>query len=136
MNTSLSFATLYSLVHILILKKGRQYYRLYAINNLPSLKVLDFVKIKPAERDRAQRLANSAAGAALESDVQSDRAKTFEPGEGMGGKSFVAANFTAEQKDRIRELLAKASSVQEVEEIESAVRRGVLPGALQHLASR
>jgi hypothetical protein len=54
----------------------------------------------------------------------------------MGGKSFVAANFTAEQKDKIRDLLAKASSVQEVEEIESAVRRGVLPAALQHLASR
>lgn len=101
------------------------------------MKALDYVKIKPAERDRARRLASSAAGAALESDVQSERAKTFEPGEGIesGGKSFVAANFTAEQKDMIRNLLSKASSVQEVEEIESAVRRGVLPVALQRLAS-
>lgn len=52
-----------------------------------------------------------------------------------GAKSFVAANFTPEQKDMIRDLLSKASSVQEVEEIESAVRRGVLPAALQHLPS-
>ena len=110
---------------------------MYAINNLPSLKVLDYVKIKPAERERARRLASSAAGAALENDVQSGRVKTFEPGEGMqsGAKSFVAANFTPEQKDMIRDLLSKASSVQEVEEIESAVRRGLLPAALQHLTS-
>lgn len=46
----------------------------------------------------------------------------------------MAANFTAEQKDMIRELLSKASSVQEVEEIENSVRRGVLPASLQRLA--
>jgi hypothetical protein len=108
------------------------------------LKILDFTRIKPCERDRASRLANSAAGAALESDVALERAtqyntvKTFVPGEAFsdesnGGKSFVAANFSSEQKELIRSLLANASSVQEVEEIESAVRRGVLPTALQTL---
>jgi len=107
---------------------------------------LDYARIKPAERDRATRLANSAAGAALESDVASERmsnnntstSKSFVPGEAVdingdssGGKSFVAVNFTTEQKDRIRELLANATSVQEVEEMENAVRRGVLPAAMQ-----
>jgi len=126
-------------------KKGHQYYRLYAIIHIPSLKILDYARIKPAERDRATRLANSAAGAALESDVASERmsnntstSKSFVPGEAVdingdssGGKSFVAVNFTTEQKDRIRELLANATSVQEVEEMENAVRRGVLPAAMQ-----
>jgi U2 small nuclear ribonucleoprotein A' len=107
---------------------------LYAIHHIPSLKTLDYVKIKPAERDRASRLASSAAGAALESDVQAET-KSFVPGESAkeDGRSFVAASFTAEQKDMIRDLLAKASSVTEVEEIERAVQRGVLPAAIQQV---
>jgi U2 small nuclear ribonucleoprotein A' len=126
----------HALLSASLVLKGRQYYRLYAIHHIPSLKTLDFVRIKPAERDRASRLASSAAGAALESDVHSERlaAKSFVPGEGVetnGGRSFVAASFTTEQKDMIRDLLGKASSVQEVEEIENAVRRGVLPNAIQ-----
>lgn len=95
--------------------------------------------MKPSERSRAERLATSAAGAALESDVQvearrsaSAAAKTFEPGEGLGedGRSFAVANFSNEEKEQIRDLLAKASSAKEVEEIEAAVRRGVLPPSL------
>jgi len=116
---------------------------------MQSLKVLDFSRVKPSERVRAERLASSAAGAALESDVRveaaqqrqrtnnsadSDGAKTFEPGEGVeggdGSKSFVVANFSDEQKEQIRQLLANASSAKEVEEIENSVRRGVLPAAL------
>jgi len=102
--------------------------------------------VKPAERDKAQRLAQSAAGAALNSDVQAEArqrlaangtgttAKTFEPGDvddTTGGRSFVTANFTTEQKEQIRHLLINATSAKEVEEIESSVRRGVLPAALQ-----
>ena len=59
--------------------------------------------------------------------------KSFVPGEGLseqGGRSFVSANFTVEQKELIRKLLENASSVQEVEEIENAVRSGLLPVGL------
>jgi len=121
---------------------GRQHYRLYTIHRLPTLKVLDFLKIKPSERSRAERLATSAAGAALESDVQvearrtaSSAARTFEPGEGLG-ESFVVANFSTEEKAQIRELLANASSAKEVEEIENSVRRGVLPPSLANKRKR
>lgn len=125
---------------------GRQHYRLFTIHQISTLKILDFAKVKPAERDRAQRLAQSAAGAALYSDVQAEArqrraangtgatAKTFEPGDvddTTGGRSFVTANFTTEQKEQIRLLLINATSAKEVEEIESSVRRGVLPAALQ-----
>lgn len=108
--------------------------------------MLDFQKVKPSERSRAERLASSAAGAALESDVQveaqraaagdSGGAKTFEPGEGLGdegghgGRSIAAANFSKEEKEQIRDLLANAKSAKELEEIENFVRRGVLPPAL------
>jgi U2 small nuclear ribonucleoprotein A' len=102
---------------------------LYAINHIPSLKVLDFQRIKPAERDRADRLARSAAGAALESDVQQESIKTFVPGEALEEKP--AAKFSAEEKEQIRNLLANAANLQEVQEIENAVQRGVLPPQLK-----
>ena len=113
---------------------------------MPStLNVLDYVKIKPAERDRASRLANSAAGAALQSDIQQGEQhepKTFVPGasEDAGGsassRSFVTASFTAQEKEGIRQLLAKAESVQQFEEIENAVRQGILPPGAAAIAAK
>ena len=103
---------------------------MYAIHHVSNLKVLDFARIKPQERETAERLANSAAGAALESDL-----KTFTPGESVDdGKSVNT--FNNEEKEQIRQLLASAKSVQEIEEIENAVKRGVLPDKLQKPAAK
>ncbi len=113
---------------------GRQHYRLYTINKIPTLKVLDFQKVKQSEKDKAQRLARSAAGAALESDVQieardsSAKSKTFTPGEGKSAKESFVVNFTSEQKAKIKEMIANASSPMEIERIEECVRRGKFPG--------
>ena len=109
---------------------GRQHYRLYTIKHIPTLKSLDFTKISKSERETADRLANSAAGAALESDVQQEKdntAKTFVPGEGRSAEESFVTNFTPEQKEHIRKMVANAASPAEIEAIESSVRRGVLP---------
>jgi hypothetical protein len=112
----------------------KQHYRLYTIHRFASLKTLDFGKVKPAERDRSARLARSAAGAALESDVRQE-AKTFVPGQALDGEesqgSPLTTQFTEQDKDDIRQLLANASSAKELEEIENSVKRGVLPAALK-----
>ena len=113
----------------------RQHYRLYVIKKIPTLRVLDFTKISKSERDRADRLANSAAGAALESDVQGEArsstaaggAKTFVPGEGRSAEESFVTNFTPQQKDMIRQMIANASSPAEIEEIERSVKRGIFP---------
>lgn len=112
----------------------RQHYRLYTIHKIPTLKVLDFVKIKQSEREKANRLATSAAGAALESDVQIEardaksKSKTFIPGEGSSAKESFIANFTPEQKAAIKEMITNASSPAEIERIEECVKRGEFPG--------
>ena len=108
---------------------------MYAIKKIPTLRVLDFARITKTERDRAERLANSAAGAALESDVQGearqngglDSAKTFVPGEGRSAEESFVTNFTPQQKDQIRQMIANAKSPAEIEEIERSVRKGVFP---------
>jgi len=110
----------------------RQHYRLYAIRSIPSLKVLDFTRISPSERDTAQRLAQSAAGAALESDVQQEKvsSKTFTPGEGQSAQESFQTSFTKEQKEQLRDMVANAKSPAEIEQIEASVQKGVFPSHL------
>uniref|UniRef100_A0A7S1ZH85 U2A'/phosphoprotein 32 family A C-terminal domain-containing protein n=1 Tax=Trieres chinensis TaxID=1514140 RepID=A0A7S1ZH85_TRICV len=136
---------------------SRQHYRLYAISSIPTLKILDYARVTKAERDRADRLSRSAAGAALESDVRAEAradarrnaknngrggtedesggVKTFEPGVGpMGddgtgaGAGVMAKAFTAAQREAIRKMVENAASPEEIERIEGCVRRGVFPG--------
>ena len=89
--------------------------------------------MKEAERDKAKRLAMSAAGAALEGDVKfeareaAESAKTFTPGEGKSAKESFITNFTPEQKSQIRDMIANASSPAEIERIEASVKRGEFP---------
>jgi U2 small nuclear ribonucleoprotein A' len=105
---------------------GRQYYRLYTIHHIPTLRSLDYVKVTNSERATAVRLAESAAGAALEDDI----AKNRHPFEAAAEEDSLASAFTSEQKERIRELLANATNIQQVEEIENSVKRGLLPTQL------
>lgn len=99
---------------------------MYAINHIPSLKVLDFQKVSNSDRKLAERLAASAAGAALEKDVQQE--KTFVPGEGKSAAESFATSFTKEQKEQIRQMVANAATPAEIEEIELSVQRGIFPG--------
>jgi len=119
--------------------------------------VLDFQKVKQSERERAQRLASSAAGAAMEADARlearaaaaaassasTDEAafsstthangengtNTFEPGEGKSAEESFATQFTMEEKAKIRDMVANAASAEEIDRIESLVKRGIYPGS-------
>jgi U2 small nuclear ribonucleoprotein A' len=117
-------------------------YRSAVVHLLPQLKCLDYTRVTKTDRTKATAWSKSAAGiAALAEIVKNDgtttmdTTKTFEPGEssvgdgntGGTGTSFVTAHFTAEQKAQIRQMLAAAASVQEMEEIETAVRKGIMP---------
>lgn len=137
---------------------GRQNYRLYTIQKIPTLKLLDYQKVKQAERDRAQRLASSAAGAAMEADarlearaatassasimngddtlvtasggnyVNGGTNNTFEPGEGRSAEESFVTQFTMEEKAKIRNMVANAASAEEIDRIENLVKRGIFPG--------
>jgi U2 small nuclear ribonucleoprotein A' len=109
----------------------RPHYRLCVLHHLPALRMIDYSKVKLAERQQATSWAKSAAGrAVLEESVVADGAdssKVAPPTFTPGGEAFATAHFTAEQKAVIRERLANATSVQEMQEIEDSVRRGILP---------
>ncbi len=121
------------------------------LNKIPTLKVLDFQKVKQSEREKARRLAQSLAGAALEGDIRvearlaakasaaatantlslgDEAPKTFEPGQGRTTQDAFVISFTPEQKAKIRELIEAANNPEEIERIERMVQRGIFPALL------
>lgn len=67
------------------------------------------------ERQKASQLSTEA--------LVSGKNNTFDP----NAAPVKAGPLTDEQKAQIKEMLANAGSLQEVEEIEKAVARGVMP---------
>ncbi|SAM01942.1 hypothetical protein [Absidia glauca] len=80
-------ATVSTLHHLVLLDNPvtkKEHYRLYVIYKLPSLRVLDFIKIKQKEREQAQELfQKDGQDNALVQSITDNKSKTFEPGEGV-----------------------------------------------------
>ncbi|CAN0407658.1 unnamed protein product, partial [Ectocarpus sp. 12 AP-2014] len=117
--------TMLSLLHNEVVNK--QYYRLYMINLIPSLKQLDFQKVTVKERESAARLARSQAGQAMIQDVaqQAEKAKTFTPGAPAAEEQKLTDEHRAIYADRI----AKATTVEEIEMLSKKIQAGIIPSA-------
>ncbi|CAO3590830.1 unnamed protein product [Absidia cylindrospora] len=81
-------SSLNKLYHLVLLDNPvtkKEHYRLYVIYKLPTLRVLDFNKIKQKERDEAHKLFQSTDGQdnALAQSITDIKSATFEPGEGV-----------------------------------------------------
>jgi U2 small nuclear ribonucleoprotein A' len=134
----------------------RQHYRLYVIHKLPSVKVVDFCKVKEAERKQAERLFRSAAGKLMAADVEAE-AKNFTPDE---AEDDVMAGFSAEQREQvclmnqcllsfcnrslvcvyikwnqIQAAIASAGTLEDVDRIERQLKAGIVPSVKKAAAS-
>ncbi|CAB1120169.1 unnamed protein product [Ectocarpus sp. CCAP 1310/34] len=105
--------TMLSLLHNEVVNK--QYYRLYMINLVPSLKQLDFQKV------------TVKAGQAMIQDVaqQAEKAKTFTPGAPAAEEQKLTDEHRAIYADRI----AKATTVEEIEMLSKKIQAGIIPSA-------
>jgi len=95
----------------------RPYYRLYLIHKIPSLKVLDFQKVKMQERQASEKHFGGEEGKKLMAEIE--KSKLREPGKEEG--------LTEESKAKIREAIKNAKSVAEVSELEHALLTGKVP---------
>merc|ERR1711936_728026 len=126
--TSLKKLTLLSLLHNPVVTKRN--YREYVIHKFPSLRVLDFKKIKQKEREAAKSLYKSKEGKTQLKDIQR-KAKTFVPGEPLPeatNKNTNAAGLSPEQVKQLKMMIAKAGSLQEMERLQQMLRAGQMPG--------
>ncbi|CAL5223462.1 g5981 [Coccomyxa viridis] len=119
-----------------------KHYRLYVIQRCKHLRVLDFRRVKQKEREEAQRLFD-ANPEALTAD------RTFEPGEGLVEaegpaedeemaavpEPTVRKGPTPEQITAIKAAIANAATLDEVAQLEDALRTGHMPSQLAEAAN-
>ncbi|KAF9092234.1 U2 small nuclear ribonucleoprotein A' [Mortierella sp. AM989] len=113
----------------------KKYYREWVIWKLPSVRVLDFERVKMKESDEAKKLFEGKAGpSALAESIAATKSSTFEPGEGVPlplKSSVPTLTMTKEDQDKIKAALAKATTLDEITKLERALKEGKVPSYLK-----
>jgi len=97
----------------------KENYRLYVIFKIPSLKSLDYKKVRKQERIDAVRLFESSSGQAIISGVASEVQE-----QAAVARRGTPAALTEDQKRQVRDAIAKASTPEEMDKIEKQLRAG------------
>nr|XP_020479288.1 U2 small nuclear ribonucleoprotein A' [Monopterus albus] len=105
---------------------NKKHYRLYVINKIPQIRVLDFQKVKLKERQDAEKMFKGKRGAQLAKDI-AKRPKTFTPGVTAQLEKKRTGPSQAEV-EAIKNAIAKASSLAEVERLKGMLQAGQIPG--------
>jgi len=101
---------------------NKPHYRLYIINRVPSLKILDFRKVKEKERVEAKKLFGGKDGEKLKKEIASLRSATVQAAANEG--------LTPEQKQRIKDAIGRAESLEEIQKLELILQSGKMPKEL------
>lgn len=115
--------------------REKKYYREWLAWRIPSLRVLDFQKIRDKERAAAKALfmtaeqKETALATSIISNVSTRAAKPAltidEPKASMSGKA--GRLLSKEEQDRVKAAIAKATSMEEVRRLERALKEGYVP---------
>jgi len=107
---------------------SRPNYRLFVIHKFSNLKVLDFKKVKSKEREAASQLFKTKRGKDQLKEIEK-KAKTFVPGGNLPDKlKSNTAGLTPEQVKNIKMAISKATTLEEIERLNTMLRTGQIPG--------
>ncbi|PHJ23730.1 small nuclear ribonucleoprotein polypeptide a [Cystoisospora suis] len=118
----------------------RAYYRLFVVYNLPKLRFLDFRRVTQQERLQAESVFKGEKGAKLSHEIAPPR-KSHQGLEGSFGSSSITPDggdsrkqkegagsaASAEQIERIKVAIAKATTMEEIARLENALKAGYIP---------
>eukprot|EP00898_Chlorokybus_atmophyticus_P002290 jgi/Chlat1/3061/Chrsp21S03382 len=130
-----------SLLDNVVCKKPN--YRLYVLHRVPSLRLLDFKKVKQKEREEAEKLFGGEDSEA-KLRAAASKQQTFVPGEGVPEAEAATAAAgapavvepaappkptapTPEQLTAIKAAIANAQTLDEVARLEKALKSGQMP---------
>lgn len=100
---------------------------------LPSLRFLDFQKVRDIERKHAVELFGTAeAPSELAAKIRGVKSKTFDvSGAGVNGKAGAAkgmrTQLTASERQRVQDMIKNARSLAEIAKIEKDLAEGRIP---------
>ncbi|KAI5799598.1 leucine-rich repeat-domain-containing protein [Pyronema domesticum] len=101
-------------------------YRLWTIWKCPSVRFLDYQKVKDADRKKAKELFGTETEPTdLASKIMGIKSTTFDIGEStVGGKKEYAVRLTEDEKRIIEEKIRSAKSFSEIASLERQLREG------------
>ncbi|XP_045569624.1 U2 small nuclear ribonucleoprotein A' [Salmo salar] len=105
---------------------NKKHYRLYVINKIPQIHVLDFQKVKLKERQEAEKMFKGKRGAQLAKDI-AKRTKTFTPGAAVQQPEKKKMGPSPADVEAIKNAIANASSLAEVERLKGMLQAGQIP---------
>ncbi|KAI5921558.1 leucine-rich repeat-domain-containing protein [Camillea tinctor] len=124
----------------------KEHYRYWVLWRCPSVRFLDYAKVKDAERQQARELFGATdEPTELASKIIGIKSKTFDASlaagaasEGVGGTSGLTARMsriklTDKEKKRLQDMIKRATSLDEITRLETMLREGRLPAGV-HLA--
>lgn len=109
----------------------KPHYRLFLIHKLPRLKLIDFQKVKPREKQEARKMfGDKAKGAAA---VSASTATTSEAASTSTAASMAAppkhVSDIAKHNEAIKAAIQNAKSLEEMQALERNLMQGVVPSA-------
>ncbi|KAI1345403.1 L domain-like protein [Xylaria sp. FL0043] len=117
----------------------KDYYRYWVLWRCPSVRFLDYVKVKDAERKHANELFGSVESPTeLATKIMNVKSKTFgsssslENGGGAAGLSMRMSRIklTDKEKKRLQDMIKRATSLDEITKLETMLREGRLPAGV------
>ncbi|XP_072019219.1 U2 small nuclear ribonucleoprotein A'-like [Amphiura filiformis] len=109
---------------------NRKHYRLYVIHRIPQIRLLDFRKVRQREREQAALLFKGKKGQQLVKDL-GKRSRTFVPGAGIPGEKKAPSGPSPEDVAAIKNAIANARTLEEVERLNQLLKSGQVPGQHQ-----
>jgi len=107
----------------------QKHYRFYVIHKLPSLRILDFLKITSKERKEADKLFSGETGVKLVSTITQTKATPSQP-------DLSTSNLlTNDEKDKLKERIRTATSMEEVQRYERILQSSKIPKSLRTVLS-
>ncbi|KAL6232110.1 hypothetical protein BDW75DRAFT_218445 [Aspergillus navahoensis] len=125
------------LTHLVLLENPvtrKEHYRLWIIWRIPSVRFLDYQKIKDAERAKAAELFGTAEEpSALASKIIGVKSRTFDIPSGVGAdqpppEKRLRVKLTDSERKRIEKMIREAKSLQEITRLERELNEGRIPG--------
>ncbi|CAJ0572351.1 unnamed protein product, partial [Mesorhabditis spiculigera] len=113
----------------------KDHYRLYVIFRIPTVRVLDFQRVKLKEREEAKKMFKGKKNRKLLQEVgrksefvpEADNKENEEEDEDVGTATGGQKAITDEDREKIREAIRNAKSLQEAEYLQSVLDSGRIP---------
>lgn len=101
---------------------------MYMIYKLPTVRVIDFNRVRLTEREAAKKMFKGKSGKkardAIQKSVHTEDPSEIEPNENSSGGG---ARLTDEDREKIKEAIKNAKSLSEVNYLQSILASGKVP---------